>query len=368
MGDLERALEGAALRRRLVDGVASVGGFALFAFTLGHSYYLIHGGVDPDAIAGGEAAQKLFSVGGQAVRFGISMDSLRHLSHAFLGYEPAIAVLGLIGIVPALLARRTRALAILTVAYAAFFLTNPNDHVRYLLPLAVLLAVPAGLAAEKLWSQAVGRVVVVALCALALAQAARFDWLLGRPDTRAEAELLIGKLTVTEPEACVAIDHYGPVVDLDQQSLERLVMVREKLGGELRMREAKRYEFLREGWLETHSGWNVIGIDELCGVDPETKVYGPHAHLREHGATAAELLVWAGATHLLLVDRRPGDGELPWLAELVEGREPRWVLDPTAEPEDGLAREALLPTDMDFPLTGLWQVTRPGPWMGLYEL
>lgn len=365
------AWHGRALRRRLVDGLVSALAFGIVALTLGHSYYVFHGGVDPDVIAGGEAAKELFSVGGQAVRFGVSMDSLRHLTHAFLGYEPAIVVLGLIGLLPALLARSTRALALLTIGYAAFFLTNPNDHVRYLLPLAVLLAVPAGMAAEKLWSRLAGRVVVLALAALALAQAARFDWLLARSDTRALAEQQLVELCAEQPGARVAIDHYGPVVDLSREALEQLLSIRAELGselaGELRMREAKRYEFLRAGWLEP-GGVRAIAIDELCGVDPRSGEYGPHEHLRRHGLTSGEVLAWAGATHLLLVDRRPADGEPPWLASLVADRGPLWVVDPTAEPEDGPASEALLPTDMDFPLTGLWQVSRPGPWLALYEL
>jgi hypothetical protein len=31
-------------------------------------------------------------------------------------------------------------------------------------------------------------------------------------------------------------------------------------------------------------------------------------------------------------------------------------------------REALLPTEMDFPLTALWTVERPGPFLVLYSL
>ncbi len=358
-----------ALARRLVDGLASVVAFAVVAFTLGHSYYLIHGGVDPEAIAGGEAAQELVSVGGQAVRFGISFDSFAHLTHAFLGYEPALVVLGLIGILPALGNPRTRALTLLALGYAAFFLTNPNDHVRYLLPLAVLLAVPAGLAAERLWAHRAGRAAVVALGLLALVQAVRFDWLLARTDTRALGEERLTAFAAAHPDARFAIDHYGPVVDLTQAALERLAEVRAASTGsaDLRLREAKRYEFLRAGWLEP-GGLDAIAVDELCGFDPLTREYGPHASLLAHGATCAALLDWAGATHLLLVDRRPGDSEPPWLADLVADREPLWTIDPTAEPSDGPAPEALLPTDMDFPLTGLWQVERPGPWMGLYAL
>lgn len=54
-------------------------------------------------------------------------------------------------------------------------------------------------------------------------------------------------------------------------------------------------------------------------------------------------------------------------AAWVAGREPLSVVDPSAEAGDP-CEEAFLPTEMDFPLTGLWQVTRPGPRLELHEL
>ena len=47
------------------------------------------------------------------------------------------------------------------------------------------------------------------------------------------------------------------------------------------------------------------------------------------------------------------------------GRE-LFVVDPAAP--TGPPSEAFLPTEMDFALTALWQVSRPGPWMALYDL
>ena len=45
---------------------------------------------------------------------------------------------------------------------------------------------------------------------------------------------------------------------------------------------------------------------------------------------------------------------------------PEWVIDPSrGEPP---ASEARLPSDLRFPLTDLWRVRRPGPWLGLYDL
>jgi hypothetical protein len=44
-----------------------------------------------------------------------------------------------------------------------------------------------------------------------------------------------------------------------------------------------------------------------------------------------------------------------------------WIVDPSSAGR-GLAPEAFLPTEMEFPLTGLWRVDRPGPEVTLYAL
>jgi hypothetical protein len=81
-----------------------------------------------------------------------------------------------------------------------------------------------------------------------------------------------------------------------------------------------------------------------------------------------------GVTHVCLVDRRPGDGVAPLLisgvgedgaAALSLHGPPQVVVDPS---EGRGCREALLPTDMDFPLTELWRVRRPGPRLEVYAL
>ena len=53
------------------------------------------------------------------------------------------------------------------------------------------------------------------------------------------------------------------------------------------------------------------------------------------------------------------------IAPVVERTE--WTVDPRAA-ADRPASEAFLPTEMDFPLTGLWTVSRPGPVLELVEL
>lgn len=346
---------GAELRRRIVDGTLAVGGFLLAGLAFGHSYYLIHGGVEDGVVSGGEAAEELVQIGGQAVRFEVSLDSFRHLSRAFVGYDPALVLLMVAGLFLGMKDRRMRPFAVLALGYAAFFMTNVNDHVRYLLPLTVLGALPAGLAAEALLRKPGGRALLVGAGALALVQAVRLGWVLQQPDTRVEAEQALHQLG---GDARIAIDHYGPVVPLSQASLEWLAQRRD-----LRTREAKRYEFLVNDWLPAgERGVDAIYVEEFLGVDPQTGAYGVLAD--DLGPTIDAALRSLDVTHVLVADRRPRTARTSAL-HAVTGGEPLRVFDPSP---DGTATEALLPTDMDFPLTGLWQVDRPGPRLALYAL
>ncbi len=351
---------GRALGGRIKVGVACVALFALVALVVGYPYYLRHGGVAPEAVIGGEQAAGKFQVGGQSIRFEVSLASLSKLSRALVGYDPALVVLGLLGLIPALSRRGTRFAALFLLAYAAFFMTNVNPHVRYLLPLTVLLAWPAGLGAQQLSRTRPGLAVLGLLLVLPLIQSLRLGQVLNRPDSRVEGEEQLAAL----PEgSLVAVDHYGPVVDLSLASLERLATYRE-----LRVRERNRLELLRGGHLpEEMLGLDVLPVEDVLEFDPETNEYGVRAALRHLGATPGELFASQGATHLMLVDRRPGDGEPPRLAHLVEGAAPIAIVNPSRDPRRP-TREALLPTDMDFPLAGLWTVDRPGPRMELYEL
>jgi len=54
------------------------------------------------------------------------------------------------------------------------------------------------------------------------------------------------------------------------------------------------------------------------------------------------------------------------LQGLVEGGREVFIVSPAGGRER--PREAFLPTEMDFPLTALWRVERPGPFMASYEL
>jgi hypothetical protein len=350
---------GAALRRRLLAGTACVAVFAVVNLVLGQPYYLVHGAVEQQAVVGGDQAAGLLSFGGQAVRLGVSLDSLRRLSRVLAGYDPALVVLGLLGLAVLLRRRGGRAAGAFALVTAAFFGTNPSDHVRYLLPTYLPLALAGGLAVERLLRSRAGTVVAALVLVVPLVQALRLGLVLERTDTRALAET---RLATLPDGARVAIDHYGPQVDLSLAALERVGELR----GELRTRERMRYELLSAGVLsEAERGVDAVPVEELFQVD-EAGDYVVRPGVQSLGETPAQVLAALGVTHLLLVERRPRAPEPRPLAHLAEGREALWTLSPA--PGGGAPAEAFLPTEMDFPLTGLWTVERPGPWMQLVRL
>lgn len=352
--------KGAALKRRLAWGVACVAGFAGVALVLGHPYYLLHGGVAQEAVVGGERAASEFSIGGQALRFGLSLDSFARLARALVGYDPVLVLLGLAGLVPLALARGTRSAAVFAAAAAAFFMTNPSDHVRYLLPVCLLLSLAGGMAVERLAGTPARLGITAALLALPLVQVLRFDVVLAREDTRALAE---DALRALPPNSRVVIDHYGPAVDLSVAALERLAGLRRE---GLRTRESVRLELLKAGVLDaSQSGIDAVSAEDLFQLDERDR-YVVRDAARALGATPPEVLAALGATHFLLVDRRPGGPSQRPLANFAREREIVWTFSPASGPTP--PPEAFLPTEMNFPLVALWSVERPGPWMQLVAL
>lgn len=355
-----RAWKGDDLRARLVDGLACVALFALVAALVGHPYRLRYGATAAEQIIGGGQSGTL-ALGAQPLRLGLSLDSAQRLSVSFFGYDPALALLGLAGLVVALRRRELRAIALGALVIGLFALFNPSDHVRYLLPAALLLALGAGALVESLWDNKLLCWGSLALCALALVQAVRFDLVLRGLDTRNEFERTLAELPAG---SVIAIDHYGPTPERSRAALERTAKFRELYG-----REAHRLAYF-EASVEPPggAGLDVIGVEDLFGVDARTLAYGvkDDERVRALGSTPGEVLRALGVTHLVLAERRPG-GEARPLRSLVQGLAPLAVLDPSAEKGDP-CREALLPTEMDFPLSALWQVSRPGPRIELFAL
>ncbi len=354
------AWSGAALRSRLARGLACAGLFALVAFVCGHLYYL-HGRPGGEQVIGGGAHANTLAIGGQAIRTDLSLAGAPRLLKAFFGYDPVLALLGVAGLALLWRERAARVAVLGCALLAALALANPSDHVRYLLPAALLLALGAGALFERLWPVRAWRPVLVLALALPLVQALRFDWVLRQVDTRAQAELALATLP---SGSVVAIDNYGPQVDLDARALERLAKLRPLYARE----ELRRAYFEAKVAPPTGPGIDAIQCEDLFGIDAATLEYGVSRlePVRALGATPREVLASLGVTHLLLAERRPG-GEPRPLAALVKESELLTTIDPSAKPDDP-CDEAFLPTEMDFPLTALWQVSRPGPRMSLYEL
>ena len=350
------------LHRRVGRGVLCVLVFAVVALAIGHPYLLVHGRTPTEAVVGAGAGEgwKL-SIGGMIVVIDLRFETALRLSKVFVGYDPLLLVLGIAGLLAALRRRLTLPVALWTLGAAVFFLTNPSDHARYLLPVAVMLALIAAYPAQRLSHSGLGRSVLALAVIFPLLQALRFVQVLARPDTRAQAE---EELYALPFGSRLAIDRYGPAADLSLPALERLKDLRHRQGAGLYARERFRKNGLASGSMSLEDeGFDIVPLEDVFEFDEREGTAAVRPGLLELGATPAELLDALGVTHLLLVKRRTSEPNL--LASLVAGREPTLVIDPGA---GGDAPEAFLPTEMDFPLTSLWQVERPGPRIELYAL
>ncbi|MDP6540213.1 MAG: glycosyltransferase family 39 protein [Planctomycetota bacterium] len=351
---------GADLRRRLGHGTLCVALFGLVALLVGHPYLLVHGATPDAGVVGGAASD--FSVGGQGILLAFRFASIARQLQAAVAYDPALWILAAAGLGSALRARRARPAALFALAWAGFFMSLENDHVRYLLPLAVLLAIPAGFAAQRLAAGGLtARLALLALLASPLVESLRLVHVLGAEDTRAEAERLLEQ---SLPDgALLAIDRYGPAADLSLTSLERLGSWRA-----LSTREAHRRNRLAAA-ADTADGLDAVRLEDLLAFDERAgtvELRACAAGLVGGEGGPRELLVALGVTHLLLVDRSPAEPDRHALAPLVASREPVWVIDPSRG--SAPAAETRLPTDLRLALADLWRVDRPGPWMGLYDL
>jgi hypothetical protein len=357
--------KGTALVRRIGAGFACVGAFALLALVAGYAQYIVHPDHPTDLVIGGDAVteQGGIHIGAMSLVFHLRPESLVRLARALCGYDPLLVALGLLGCWPALKRRALRAPMIFLVLWAAFFMTNTSDHVRYLLPVAVLLALPAGLAAESWTTTRVSTAALGLLLCFPLIEVLRLDALLVRQDTRAECE---ARLCALPEGSVVAIDRYGPEVELDRVSLYRLETLRNSRKEPLRTREQHRKELFERGQLDARDGADALHVEELFEMSEREKTLVTRAGLESLGSDAASVLRALHVTHFLRVVRRVSSGEPELLDKLVAGKKPLWVIDPASGPAG--TREAFLPTEMDFPLSALWSVTRPGPILELYAL
>lgn len=364
-----RGWRGGELRARLVDGFTCVGLFGALALLVGYPHVLLHGfGADTSQIAAGDAmGENAVQFAGQALVFELRGATFVKLSRALAGYDPVLLVLGVLGLVAAVRSRAARPVTLFGLGWAAFFMTNQSDHVRYLLPVAVALAFPAAFALERAWRTPALRVAAVALLALPLVQAVRLGHVLRQADTRA---LAVERLAAEYADAALAIDAHGPELPLDYASLERLSGWRD-LGG----REGYRAQLLAAGELE--GGFDAVPLEAIFDYDLRSGT----SRVEEEKVAALsddpnEALRRLGRTHVLVVDRSPDDGAPPILLDPRTGPEKMAPLAVDPEPvltihpggEGGRVEDASLPVELTFPLTQLWQLERPGPLLRLYRL
>lgn len=375
---------GAALARRLRLGCSTVLVAALVAVPLGHPYWVRYGPTEATQVAAHELLQEddwTLKLAGTQIPIGFRAATLENLSRTLFGYDPVLVALGLAGLVPALRRRALWPPVLFALAWGLFFLTNPNEHVRYVLPLAALLTLPAAIVGERLALRPVGRAVLAVLCALPLVQALRLGHVLRQPDTRA---LALERLAELPADARVAIDMYGPTPPRDAEALAVTASLRELYG-----REAHRQLVYDAGTVPPGPpGLDAIGLEDAFEYDLRHGGTSIRTVATRYGESTEAVLQGLGATHLLLVDRTPDDGHrpplvdasparpreraaqgsapVPKLAPLVLSGEPLWTIAPNAPGHR--ARDGHLPTEMRFPLIDLWTIERPGPRLELWQL
>lgn len=352
-------------RRPFRPGFVCVLTFLVVGIMLGHPYYLVHGAGGLAGVAAGEtvAEQGGVHIGGQGFIFAVRKETFEWVSRALLGYDPVVLLLGLAGLFAAYRRRTLRASLVWVTVWGVFFMANQGAHIRYLMPVTVLLALPAGLVAERLARHRAGMLVLALLLAVPLVQAVRLVQVLSRPDVRESVEDALYRLPLGSR---VAVDRYGPAVDLSLGALLRLQELREACGAGLTSLERNRKRLLQDGKIDaTESGLDVVPLADVLVFDERAWTVEVRRGLVPRGSDPTAVLRNLGVTHLLVVERRRDPGRPRLLAQVIPGRAPIGVFDPAA---GRAAREHFLPTEMDFPLSAIWLVDRPGPYMELHVL
>jgi len=379
-----RGWSGGELRERLTLGLRSALCFLVLALAVGHPYLVRYGATPTEAVAAGEhlAHNSAVSIGGQSVVFQLSGATFARLSKALASYDPVLLLFALLGLLPALRSRACIPAAGFTLLWGAFFLTNQNDHVRYLIPMAAGLCWPAAVAFERL------RPGLRPWAALALlvpmVQAVRLGVVLRRDDTRALARADLERLDL---DGAVGIDAGGPPVALTLDALGRLEAIRP-----LRAREEHRQLLLDAGLVtDAGLGLDAVPLEDVFEFDVRHRASWTRpaalAALGVEEGDADRTLDALRCSHVLLADRTPLDGHPPALLDpRAPSQEPgpdlasheggvRPKLPPISveaeplqvwSPGDGVT-DARLPLELDNPLIELWRIERPGPRLSLHR-
>ena len=332
---------------------------------LGFPYLVVHGEDTGQGVI--ESADEAgVQIGGQA--FDPTAFGGRHAAktaRSWLGYEPVLVLAGFVGLWR-LRRRDGRAWWLLgppAAAFAVAFLLYDGTHVRYLMPTTPFLALGAAAALREAARRVPGRapkLLLAAVVALPLVQAARLDVLLSRTDTRTLAVELA--LAASSEDDVLAVDgfgsYYGPPLTPSSASL---LAVMDKVP--LNRSEQRILQRADAGLPEPETARHVFPVGRFYRFDS----YYPTDYLQPDAPRDLQSVFeeWS-VTVYVQVDRLPDEARrqpitdmLAWWGELVG------ELSPTGRRAPALAE---LPTDMAFPLTDLWTYERPGPWIRVWRI
>jgi hypothetical protein len=331
--------------------------FAGAAFFLGYGH-LVFGGDSVDVIATDKEAVGL---GGQKLILdSFSGQRAGKTISAMFGYDPICTVLGLVGLVIGIAMAGFNglrcALLVFGLLFTVFMLLYDNAHIRYMLPLLPALALGAALAAAKAgkfvrWKEGW---LLVPLVLFSAVQTARMDYLFCQTDTRDQARTWIEE-NIPSGARIAAEGYTAPLTP----TLESLLFLKNNAGVWLKRKEN---QIVERGGAGEGPTYFMIPLERFYRFQS----YWPHQYLLNGDRPIADFLDDMGAEWVMLYDRWPHEERHPPLLEYLAARdEPGPVFSPAAVPDPP---EATLPMDMDFPLTSLWTLERPGPVLKLFRL
>ena len=361
---------------------------AVLVLGVGYPYKLVHGADSGQGhqtgqsalLEGGAESASTVDIGGQA--FGLTLFGgarFDEIARSWLGYDPVLALAGLIGLLllmrgPGSASARWLLVILPGAGLTAAFLLYDGSHVRYMMAGTPFLAVAAGatLAHMVRGPRPLQGLALLAL-ALPIVQAARLDLLLGRTDTRS--------LAAVELLEHIGLDDIAAVDGLGSQYGPPLVSRADTLRAMMADQEARATGPEQAGgiWLNRREQ-RILALDEAGQPAPDEArqllpiqrywkyiSYYPTDFL--FGDEPVELSRWMadwGVDVYVRVDRSPRTEPRAPIDEFTAAHG-RLVYERSPTGQAG-PEEAALPTDMSFALTQLWTYERPGPWIRAWRL
>lgn len=332
---------------------------AVVAFVFGYGHMVI-ADKKLDAIP---TEEENIDLGGQKLLFTMFAGTRAgEILTALFGYDPVGCTLGVIGLLLAvLLGRGMKGLRFTLLVFfaflAAFFLLYENSHIRYMLPLCPALALGVGNLANRIGAgnNALATLILAPLVLFGGIQTARMDMLLCRTDTRDLARAWIEE-NIPEGTRIAAEGYTAPL----RPNRESLLYLKDEAKVWLKRREM----FMLEGRLPEKAcpHYFLIPLERFY----EFRSYWPHQYVLGGERPIESFLDDHRTEWLMIYERWPQEERHAPLIDYLakKNAEPGPTFSPTEHPHP---LEASLPTDMDFPLTALWYLERPGPVVQLYK-